>query len=282
MLEGYLLLYFEFLKNKGKTFNIILGIACTILIGTVDTLAPDSATFSFLYLFPIGFVTWFGGSRAGLLISLVCSALWSHEKLVHLSIISTWNILSTLAIFCTFSIMISKMKSMLENEKNLSRTDHLTGVMNLRAFNELMEYELLRLKREGSPYSFAYLDLDDFKMVNDRFGHKKGDELLKSVIINLVESLRKTDVVARIGGDEFAVFLPATDHTSVKIVMDKVRERLHDMTEREQLVTSLSIGVLTCTDGECEFDEIISAADKLMYEVKNSGKNNIRYSTLHS
>jgi diguanylate cyclase (GGDEF)-like protein len=280
MHEAFLVRYFKFLETKGKTFNIIIGIACTVLIGTVDALAPDSATFSFLYLLPIGFVTWFGENRAGFLISLFCSALWSHDKLAHMSIITAWNILSTFAIFCTFSIMISKMKGLLENEKSLSRKDPLTGAMNLRAFNELMEYELFRLKREGSPYSIAYLDLDDFKMVNDRFGHKKGDELLKAVISNLVENLRKTDVVARIGGDEFAVFLPATDHTTVRVVMDKVREHLHERSERDQFFTSLSIGVLTCTDGECEFEEIISAADRLMYEVKNSGKNNIRYSTL--
>jgi diguanylate cyclase (GGDEF)-like protein len=171
---------------------------------------------------------------------------------------------------------------MWKKDRELSRKDHLTGVMNLRAFTELVEYEILRLQRDGSHFSVAYLDLDNFKAVNDRFGHNKGDEVLKTTVATLVESLRKTDVVARIGGDEFAIFLPSTDSESVKVVMDKVRERLSELSEGNQWVNTFSIGVLTCTDGECDLDKIISIADLLMYEVKKSGKNNVRYGVFPS
>jgi diguanylate cyclase (GGDEF)-like protein len=171
---------------------------------------------------------------------------------------------------------------MWEKERELSREDHLTGVMNLRAFSELVEYEVLRLQRTNSPFSIAYLDLDNFKMVNDRYGHKKGDEVLKATVENLVGSLRKTDVVARIGGDEFAIFLPETDSETVRVVMGKVRERLHVLAESEQWITTFSMGVITCEHGDCELDKIISIADQLMYEVKTSGRNNVRYASLPS
>jgi diguanylate cyclase (GGDEF)-like protein len=154
--------------------------------------------------------------------------------------------------------------------------------MNLRAFSELVEYEVLRLQRTNSPFSIAYLDLDNFKMVNDRYGHKKGDEVLKATVENLVGSLRKTDVVARIGGDEFAIFLPETDSETVRVVMGKVRERLHVLAESEQWITTFSMGVITCEHGDCELDKIISIADQLMYEVKTSGRNNVRYASLPS
>lgn len=281
LFETVIVKYLKYLDYKGRKFNIVLGIVCTALIGLLDVVAPDKTSFSFMYLFPIGFVTWYGGKWAGLIISLICSALWSLDIIVADNIlISTWNVLSTFAIFCTVSFMLHKIRKMLENERELSRKDHLTGVMNLRAFSELVEYEILRLQREGSPFSIAYVDLDDFKTVNDSYGHKRGDELLKHLIAHLVENLRKTDVIARIGGDEFAVFLPATDHESVKIVIEKVREQFQGSSEQNQWVTSLSIGVLTCTDSECDLEKILSIADHLMYEVKKSGKNNVRYGEL--
>jgi diguanylate cyclase (GGDEF)-like protein len=271
--------YFNYLESKGKTFNILFGVVWTAIFGVLDILAPAEASFSFLYLLPIGFVTWFGGKKAGIIISMVCATLLSIHYFVDISIISIWNILSTFAVFSIFSVMLTINHKMWLNERTLSQEDPLTGVMNIRAFYKRVEYEILLLKRKGLPFSIAYLDLDNFKTVNDRYGHKRGDELLKSLAINTVENLRKTDVVARIGGDEFAIFLPATDHDAVKVVMEKARERLHALKESEQWETTFSIGVLTCTHGESELEELISLADSLMYEVKNNGKNNIRYAT---
>lgn len=220
-LEAIICRYFRFLESKGKTFNVIFGIVWTALFGALDIFAPVNASFSFLYLFPIAFVTWFGGKGAGFVISLVCAAFWSIDNAGDKNIISVWNILSTIAIFVTVSVMISKIHKLLKRERKLSRRDPLTDVMNVRAFSEIVEYEILRLNRDGSPFSVAYLDLDNFKTVNDLYGHKKGDDLLKAVVTNLSGNLRQTDVIARVGGDEFAIFLPSTDSTEVRIVMEK-------------------------------------------------------------
>lgn len=275
--ESILVHYFSFLESKGKTYNILVGIAWTALFGILDMFASPNVSFSFLYLFPIAFVTWFGGNRAGFLIALTCGTLWSADDIMHHNVFSVWNILSTFAVFCTVSVVLSKTHDMWVKQKELSENDPLTGVLNIRAFSELVEYEIFRHQREDAPFSIAYLDIDNFKAVNDRFGHKRGDDLLKSVVMNIVESLRKTDVVARVGGDEFIIFLPATDHVAVKTVMEKVWERLHTLTESDHLETTFSIGVITYSDRVCRLEEIISIADSLMYEVKNSGKNNIRY-----
>lgn len=280
--EAFGVRYFNYLESKGKTFNIILGVAWTVLIGVLDIFAPGNASFSFLYLFPIAFVTWFGGKRGGFLISLVCAVLWSVDNYVDDDIVSIWNILSTIAIFITVSVMISKIHKLLKRERKLSRRDPLTGVLNIRAFSEIVEYEILRLNRDGLPFSVAYLDLDNFKTVNDLYGHKKGDELLKAVVANLAGNLRQTDAIARVGGDEFAIFLPSTDHIEVQVVMNKIRKQLQDLMESLQRTVTFSMGVLTCDHSEFGFDEIISMADSLMYEVKSAGKNNIRYLKLPS
>jgi diguanylate cyclase (GGDEF)-like protein len=280
--ETILRRYFKFLESKGKTFNIILTIAWTTLFGVLDIITPSETSFSFLYLLPIAFVTWFAGLRAGLVFSFVCTTFWSIHNPVGKSFILAWNIFSTIAIFCTVSVMLSKIQKMWMNDKALSRIDPLTGVMNIRAFYELIEYEMLRHQRESSPFSIAYLDLDNFKIVNDQYGHKKGDDLLKAVVVNLVESLRKTDVIARAGGDEFVIFLPSTGQDTIQIVMKKVREQLNKLSESKQWVITFSMGVVTCTHNDSELEKIISIADSLMYEVKNTTKNDIRFETLLS
>jgi diguanylate cyclase (GGDEF)-like protein len=280
--ETIIIRCFSFLERKGQLFNIVIGLVCTTLIGAINYLSPNEYVFSLFYLLPITFVTWFAGKKAGIINSLICAVIWTINNHESSHIALTWNMISTLGIFCTVSIMLSGIHQWLDMKDFLSRTDPLTGVMNIRAFTGLVEYEILHLQRRGCPFSVAYLDLDNFKEVNDCYGHKKGDELLKAVVLCLAQSLRRTDVVARVGGDEFTIFLPATDSGAVQLVMQKVREQLVETTKSNNLTTTFSMGVLTCTHGTCNLDEMISIADKLMYEVKISGKNNIQYAVLPS
>jgi diguanylate cyclase (GGDEF)-like protein len=149
--------------------------------------------------------------------------------------------------------------------------------MNRRAFDEIVEYEIMSLQRQNSPLSLAYIDLDNFKQVNDHFGHKKGDELLKAIVACFSNNLRRTDIIARMGGDEFVVFFPGTDHNAVKLVMQKLMIHLRQLSEVNNWPITFSIGVITSVDSNCDLEEIISFADKLMYEVKQSGKDNINY-----
>ncbi|MDD2541164.1 MAG: GGDEF domain-containing protein [Desulfuromonadaceae bacterium] len=105
--------------------------------------------------------------------------------------------------------------------------------------------------------------------------------MLKAVTATLVKHLRKTDVVARVGGDEFTVFLPATDNEAVQVVMQKVREELCQLAKQNNWPISFSVGVVTSNCGSCEFSEVMSKADGLMYEVKKAGKDNIRFGILN-
>ena len=270
--------YIRFLERQGSMFNLLTGIFCAALVGFFDHLMPDEVIASFLYLFPVSFVAWFAGRTPGVFIATLCAAIWAFDNLKNNSVlISAWNSFSVVGIFLVVSLLIAKIRQMLEVERELSSRDPLTGAMNMRAFSEVVEYEILRHKRQMETLSFAFLDLDNFKQVNDRYGHTKGDELLRSVVDCLVDNLRKTDIVARAGGDEFTIFFPRTDQTAVQVVMQKIQERLVRLSLKYDWPTSVSTGVLTCAQGLCGLDEIIFAADKLMYEVKASGKNKVRF-----
>lgn len=276
-LEALIARYFRLLDKKGTTFNLVAGLSCAALVGVADRAAPDEFTFSFLYLLPISFTTWFAGKRAGLFVSVLCTALWAVDQFKAGTFAAVWNIVSAFGIFCVVGVMLARIRQMWETEITLSRRDPLTGVMNIRAFTEVVGYEISSLQRQSSPFSIAYIDLDNFKAVNDRYGHKQGDELLKSVVNCLVKNLRGTDLIARMGGDEFSIFFPATSQEGSKVVMMRLRRCLLLLSESNGWPVTFSMGVLTCNEGDCSLDEIISTADLLMYEVKNAGKNDVRF-----
>jgi diguanylate cyclase (GGDEF)-like protein/PAS domain S-box-containing protein len=166
-----------------------------------------------------------------------------------------------------------KLRTALENEKNVSRVDFLTQIANRRAFSEILDLEIKRSRRYRRPMVLAYMDLDNFKQVNDRLGHETGDELLRLTAQTIRANIRSTDTVARLGGDEFALLLPETDHQPACIVISKLRRILLEAIEARHSNITVSIG-LACFEVPGEsIEAIIKTADDLMYSAKNQGKN---------
>lgn len=277
-LEAIIARYFKYLSQLEDRVHIIIGLACSTLLGLLDLITPNEFVLSFFYLLPIAFTTWFAGKRAGILISVVCTCFLAPNFIGLSAVASAWNILSALGIFIIVTFMQDKIHGLLKIESNLSRTDPLTGAINKRAFLELVGYEMIRLNRENKPFSLAYLDIDDFKKVNDQYGHTKGDEVLKAVVSCLVDNLRKSDVVARMGGDEFTIFYPEIGQDEVKVATQRINKFLTELSEKNSWPTSISMGVITSESEECKLEVIVTMADELMYKVKNSGKNNVMYS----
>jgi len=175
---------------------------------------------------------------------------------------------------------LEKLKSALEKEKDLSRKDFLTGLNNRRVFFEMGDFEARRSSRHQRALSVAYVDLDNFKQVNDTLGHQVGDDVLITVASTLQANLRSTDIIARLGGDEFAVLLPETSSQIAQHVMTKLRDQLlNDMRKCGWPVT-FSIGIATFPDCTISFDEMIRHADELMYTAKKSGRNRITAGTM--
>ena len=160
----------------------------------------------------------------------------------------------------------------------LAKTDSLTGLLNRSALFE-HGYSLAKYCRE-KPYDFSVLllDLDDFKLINDRYGHHIGDEVLKTVSLLANEAMRSRDIFARLGGEEFVALLPYADDNKAKAIAQRINEKVlqYDFTTKGiKAPITLSIGVATMNTNHARFDDTLHCADLAMYEAKALGKNRI-------
>lgn len=163
-----------------------------------------------------------------------------------------------------------------ERLKWLAVRDPLTGLLNRRVMETVLQREFKRAQRYKTPLSLAFLDLDDFKAVNDRYGHEWGDALLRYVAVTLMESTRDSDVVARYGGDEFVIILPGIPSSEVLKLLERLRLHFrHNPMGREErkIPVSVSFGVASITDGETKDPEaLLRAADAMLFENKKGKK----------
>ncbi|MGE0774809.1 MAG: diguanylate cyclase, partial [Sphingomonadaceae bacterium] len=147
--------------------------------------------------------------------------------------------------------------------------DALTGLPNRRWLLRRLEAEILR--PSSRPLCVAYLDLDDFKIVNDRFGHAEGDKCLISVARALKSALRKDDIVGRIAGDEFVVVLPDTSRSVALSLLGRLRQTVNEISRATQWGVSVSVGGVLVKPGvQASVDSVLTAADQVMYEVKRA------------
>jgi diguanylate cyclase (GGDEF)-like protein len=168
---------------------------------------------------------------------------------------------------------------LLKRAEALSVTDDLTHLYNSRYLNLVLRRETKRASRSGRPLSLLFIDLDGFKAVNDTHGHLFGSRALVEAAAVIRSSARETDVVARFGGDEFALVLPDTGGEGAYAVGERIRERIaaHKFLAEDGLDMHLtaSVGVATLPDVAASAEELVQAADKAMYQVKETGKNGI-------
>ncbi len=172
----------------------------------------------------------------------------------------------------------SRLKALLAKEHDLARIDPLTTVPNRRAFYEALDKERVRSNRYARPFTIAYVDLDNFKKVNDSLGHAVGDELLVEVALALKTNLRASDYIGRLGGDEFAILLPETDAAAANLVLRKLRLRLLEEMNAHAWHVTFSIGAATFLDPPDSLDVIIRIADETMYSIKTHGKDDVAVS----
>lgn len=272
----------EHLDRQSKFTIIRLSFLLTVLLGLIDYITGPEIGFSIFYLLPIALVTWFTGILWGVAISFVASTVWfladslgghtySHPAIGY------WAANMRLGYFLIVSYLMGTMKNLFSATRQLASTDYLTGITNSRSFYQLATAELARARRYNHPLTVAYIDLDDFKKINDLFGHSTGDSVLHSIAQTIKQNIRPGDLLGRLGGDEFAVLLPKTDSETAKLVLERLRNNLLERMRINRWSVTFSIGAITYIALPEEVEDLIIKADLLMYSVKNSGKNMVKY-----
>ncbi|MDD2272560.1 MAG: GGDEF domain-containing protein [Desulfuromonadaceae bacterium] len=265
-----------------------ISLLCVILAGYLDLQTGDRISMILLYSVPILLSSRYCGRVEGIIVAVGAAASWfvfnvlySHPEAS--GAILSWNAFNRVGVFALIAYTVTlqaKLRISLEREKLRANTDRLTGLLNKGAFRDRVEGEMNRARRYNHPISLAFIDLDNFKHVNDTQGHARGDKLLQDVAETIVLTIRNTDLVARVGGDEFSVFLPETGEREVRMAIEKLVKALDIMTSQSGWQVTASIGVVTCTEVNDTYDELLGKADKLMYAAKEKGKNAAEFATV--
>ena len=261
---------------------LIIGFLLTILVGMLDWVTGPEISFSLFYLVPIVLVSWYCGRNTGIVISLFSAMAWFlsdylNQQTYSNEIIRYWNTGIRLGFFLIVTFLVARLKLALLAERELAQIDALTGVTNSRHFHIIVENELSRSLRFQNPLTIVYIDLDNFKYVNDRYGHDVGDRVIHLAARTMKQSIRNMDSIGRLGGDEFAILLPETNQENASKAVNRIQQNLLAVMHDSNWPVTFSIGVFTCENFECDANQLFKEADNLMYLAKNQGKNAIRY-----
>jgi len=261
------------------------ALVLTLILGLIDYLSGPDVAFSVFYLVPLAVVAWKVGTRRAIALGVVASALWLGADLAAGAeyshwVVPTWNTLARFAVFALVIGLLAMLRQSLDAQSHLARVDPLTEVRNARAFLEEATEVVAECHRADRPVTLVYLDLDNFKNINDALGHSGGDDVLQAVAAALTQSTRSNDLVGRLGGDEFGVVLNGTGTSAAVTVMDDMLERVKANLSSVPLPVTFSAGAVTLLVAPERLDDAIGAADALMYEVKRSGKATYRHVTL--
>lgn len=268
--------------SEGRTPAVMTAgaFALILVVGVIDYLTGFQTSFAPLYMIPVAVIAWFSGRTTGVVAAFVAGAVqfsfdFAAAGSTRFLAGIAWNTLSVVLLASLMAVTLALLRSVLDQESRLARTDPTTEVSNARGFGEQLASEMARSRRYGRPFSVAYIDLDDFKQVNDRLGHDAGDRLLRTAGRCIRQALRESDTIGRLGGDEFAVLFPETGAEAAVAVGEKLLAALNELSDGGDWRIGASIGIATYEVPPATGDQVLGRADDLMYEAKRAGKGRV-------
>jgi diguanylate cyclase (GGDEF)-like protein len=278
-LRGLLVNISEAIGRRSRVFVSVVTLALTGVAITARYFVPPRFSVAFVFLVPISFATWFLSWVAGSMIALAGALFLFYFDLRFTDsglAGARWNGFINVVVATTFIYIFAELRALYMRQIDLSRRDPLTGQLNRRAFIEMVVLESHRMARHRRPLTIAYVDVDDFKLINDRYGHAAGDEFLRGLGRNIATRLRITDCLARVGGDEFAILLPETDEAAARRVMGEIHNALRHFSSSYTAAATVSVGAVTFASASSA-EAMLAMADGAMYAIKQAGKNNVAF-----
>lgn len=264
------------LSGRASTRRLII-ILFILIMGAIDLLTGYEYSFSVFYLVPVSIAAWFDNHKITIFTIIGAGFTWlyadfssGHQYTQYFA--PYWNAFVRLSFFAVVAILLFKVRGALVEMTRMAMKDSLTTLSNSRAFQ--MQYDDIRRKSYKTSQIFALgvIDLDGFKKVNDTLGHSKGDDILVAFADILKQSTRSSDVVARMGGDEFIIILKNTDTKGAEEYAMRLRRAFDESGLKEQSGVDFSMGLSIFTHLPKNLDDATHIADLLMYKAKALGK----------
>jgi diguanylate cyclase (GGDEF)-like protein len=258
--------------------RVLLGtLSALVAIGFADFLTPAQVGLAVFNVVPVFVAAMRFGRRAAYPFAGLSAFSWFASEVFHrhangLPTLLGWDLASRLIFFGVIAELSCQLREALEMARYEGRTDPLTGLLNRRAFFERAESAVRRSREFSEQLAVAFIDVDDFKMVNDTLGHETGDSVLRTLGHALGCSARSGDVVARLGGDEFAILLPSTGLAEVRSVGSKLEALLAEALASTGVWSGASIGIAVLSDQTPSVDALLRAADADMFHSKRARK----------
>jgi len=263
---------------------LLVAAAAWVAIFALDWATGADVSISTAYLLPILLLAWNRGTGWA-----VACALFSVAAQLMLGLTHgyphahgtgfAFSLANRLLTYLVALVLMRQLRIVHDKVLQAARMDELTEVLNRRALREVLVRELARHARTGRALCVAYVDCDAFKSVNDRGGHAEGDRLLRTIARTLVREVRASDLVARIGGDEFIVVFPETHGDSLVGTVEKLREALNTASAALGWPVTFSIGLGTFTAMPESPEALLARIDALMYRAKSEGRNRAVHAT---
>jgi diguanylate cyclase (GGDEF)-like protein len=282
MTSIYQLQILRFIARMDKKLLSVLIIGLVFLIFWGDYLVGPLAPFTHFYIVPIMIAGLFLDKTSAIMVTILATIVGTpflQQAEANYTPFQLWfNLFSDGTIFSTILILAIYLKNVLKELKTQANYDFLTNACSMRFFKEVSDVELANAFREKHPTVIVFIDLDNFKQVNDEFGHQIGDNLLVEVASSIKASLREGDLLGRMGGDEFAVLFQNKTKDQADALISRIKVNLMSAIAHFNTNVTFSFGVVVYSaDKKTSIDSLLTLADSAMYSVKHSTKNAIKF-----
>ncbi len=261
----------------GYSYNVIFSIASVMVMSS--------------YIFMIAFYSWLKGNRSARFFLLGATSGLVGSFITALTVMSfipysymtykagdfgVYIDVVLISIALADRMKITQEKKLIAEKE--AKTDSLTGLLNRRSYHEISNIEYQKLLRHDSPFSVIMLDIDNFKAINDTYGHNVGDIVLQSITSSIKETIREYDYAFRMGGDEFLIFLPETKEKQAYTLAERIRMSIENIklkADRDNMTITCSFGISQFKSKDANIEAVVGRADEALYGVKKSGKNRV-------